>query len=63
MKLTPVLKGQPILFAVEGGFARKPAPCDGYAVDVGSTCAFVPARDVETATVDLKLLKRNGGRR
>lgn len=63
MKLTPVLKGESIQVHVLGGFVHRPAPEDGYAIDVGDTCAFLTAREVELAKVDLGMMKRNGRRR
>ena len=57
MTLRPVLKGESILVAVEGGFARKPAPADGFAVDVGDSCAFLSAEDAEHAATILGAMR------
>lgn len=62
MKLTPVLQGEPLVSAVEGGFARKRAPVDGFAVDLGDAVGFLSMKDAETALVDLKLRREKGKR-
>lgn len=51
MKLTPILAGEDIVVAVEGGVSRKPAPTDGIDTDAG----FIPLRELEMALLDLKL--------
>lgn len=64
--LRPVLQGDEIQLPAEDsiGFVRKRAPVDGFAVDLGETCAFLSAADVSRAQVELKLKQRNGnGRR
>jgi hypothetical protein len=50
MKPMPILAGEPIVVAVEGGVRRKPAPCDGLDTDAG----FLPLRDLELAMVELR---------
>lgn len=64
MTLRPVLRGTPIQMpAVDSvGFVRRPAPVDGFAFDDDESCGFIPALSVETAVMDLKLLKRRGRR-
>lgn len=58
MTMRPVLEGDPIQVAVLGGFIHRSAPCDGFAVDVGDTCAFVSAAEMNAAQAGLKLLRR-----
>lgn len=62
MKLTPVLQGDPITLPAADsiGFVRKLAPVDGFALDLGETCAFLSAADVSRAVTDLKMKQRNG---
>lgn len=53
MKLRAVLKGETIVVPMQGGFVRRPAPSDGIEVDVGDTCAFLPAVEAAHALTDL----------
>jgi hypothetical protein len=44
-----ILRGQVATFEVEGGFARRPAPCDGLLVETTRSTILVPMEDVVAA--------------
>lgn len=45
----PVREGEEIIVQVEGGFVRRPAPCDGVSVQTPERDLFVPADELEAA--------------
>jgi hypothetical protein len=55
LTLRPLRRGAAYTRRAEGGFIRDRAPTDGFAWDAGEACGFIPLKDVQTATVDLKL--------
>jgi hypothetical protein len=57
LTLTPIRRGAPYTRRAERsfGFVRDRAPTDGFAWDAGEACGFIPLKDVQAATVDLKL--------
>lgn len=50
----PILKGQVATFEAEGGFIRRPAPCDGLWVEQKSGSYFLPLKAAEAAIASLK---------
>lgn len=53
--IRPVRAGDEIIVEVEGGFVRRPAPCDGLAVETADRELFLPAAAVTHA---MKLLTK-----
>lgn len=58
MTLVPVLQGKEYVRRVEGGFRRDRAEVDGFAWETESDTGFIPAKDVEAAVGDLKLMRQ-----
>jgi hypothetical protein len=47
-----IKKGQVATFEVEGGFARRPAPCDGLLVETSATTILIPMDDLRVAGLE-----------
>lgn len=56
IEIRPITKGQIATFEVEGGYARKPAPCDGLLIESAKATVFIPATEAIKA---LKTLQRS----
>jgi len=64
IEVTRLAEGQTATFEVEGGFARKPAPCDGLYIETRTSVIFIPLHVVERvlARADVQVGHRRGGR-
>jgi hypothetical protein len=47
--IRPVLAGEAIRVACEGGFVRRPAPADGVEIDVADTVLFLTVEELSEA--------------
>jgi hypothetical protein len=54
-------KGQVATFEVEGGFVRRPAPCDGLLVETSSSTILVPVPELARALQELKKPRQEMG--
>lgn len=55
LTLRPVRQGDQYTRQALGGFVRDRAPVDGFAWEAGDACGFIAEKDVQAATVELKL--------
>lgn len=63
LELHPIVKDQVATFEVQGGFARKPSPCDGLLIETRTSTILLPIEELNRALKDLKRLRsRNGSR-
>lgn len=58
IRVRPIRTGDEISVAVEGGFVRRKAPCDGVVVEVPERDVFLPAESLIEALRQLDALPR-----
>jgi hypothetical protein len=55
LEVAAIRKGQLATFEVEGGFVRRPAPCDGLLIETRSTTIFLPLSKIQKAVSALRI--------
>jgi hypothetical protein len=60
VEVRPIAKGQLATFEVEGGFARRPAPCDGLLIETRTSTLLIPLEEAERVMAKLRKALKNG---